>query len=170
MQQPCTGGRHHCAAHRDAVAQVEAILSRVQEGLRTRDPQLLSSRDSYFYDDASPDHYVLFDVMPPDFDVGAQTLLEKNTRMLSLRSGPTVVYWTDKFVGADCSGAEGSYAYFRGILHSKIRYQDGRSFDATIRHTYVLKKVGGRYLIVHEHGSVPNVVMDIDPSTKPESK
>src|SRR5262249_34845507 len=147
---------------RDAERQVEAILTRVQEGLRTRDPQLLSSPESYFYDDASPDRYVLFDVMPPSVDVGTRTLLEKNTRMLAARDGPTVVYWTDKFIGADCTGAEGSYAYFRGILHSKIHYRDGRSFDATIRHTYVLKKIHGKYLIVHEHGSVPYSPMSIE--------
>jgi ketosteroid isomerase-like protein len=150
------------AANRLAGVQaVEHALAMMVEGWKTRDANVLSSRDIYFSDDTSKDEYVLYDVMPPFVDAGYKNLFEKNVKYFAATEGPTEVYWTDKHIDSD-----GEFAFFRGIMHAKAKYKDGRSLDFVLRHTLVLKKFGDKFLIVHEHASVPDAVVGIETPTK----
>lgn len=158
-----------CPGQVDAERQVDAILKTYTEGHRLKDAHLLTSPTMYFFDDSSPDHLVIFDVLPPFVDIGAKTLLEKNQKYVDVTTGPTIVWWTDKFVGADCSDADGSYAFFRGVMNIKdLHFKDGRTMNFSLRHTLVLKKFHGKFLIVHEHASVPDTAASLD-APKPAS-
>ncbi|HEY3657344.1 MAG TPA: nuclear transport factor 2 family protein [Steroidobacteraceae bacterium] len=140
---------------------VDNALKSLSEGYRTLNPRLLTSPAVYYSDDSSPSRYVLFDVMPPFVDVGFNTLLEKNTKYVDIIDGPIVVSWTDTYVDGD-SG----FAYFRGIMHAKASYKDGRKLDIALRHTLVFKKIDGKFLIVHEHASVPDAAIGIETPSK----
>jgi len=157
---------HAAAKTKDQVAAeraVEVVLHSVIEGFRTRDAKLLSSSDIYFSDDSSEYHYVLFDVIPPFVDVGYKTLVDKNTRFIAAVEGPVTVSWTDKYIDGD-----GGFAYFRGVMHVHGVYKDGRKLEFALRHTLIFKKINGKYLIVHEHASVPDVAIGMEsPQSKP---
>jgi ketosteroid isomerase-like protein len=136
---------------------VQTALQMIIDGYRTRDVNVLASPQVYFSDDNSDSHFIMYDVMPPLQDVGYQGIVTKDTQFLAATVGPIVVSWTDKHIDAD-----GEFAFFYGIMHATATYKDGRHLDFNLRHTLIFKKIHGKYLIIHEHGSVPDASVGIE--------
>lgn len=125
-------------------AEIAAVTQSIVTGFSTRNMEAIMS--SY-----SPREDVLvFDISPPLKYVGAKTLRDLNQ------------HWMDSFTGT----IEGSYrdlevtvvgdvAYGSNIQDWKFTRPDGTVFAFTTRLTDVYRKIGGRWRIVQEHGSVP---------------
>lgn len=125
-------------------AEIAAVTQAIVTGFSTRDMDMIMS--SY-----SPhDDVEIFDIAPPIKYVGATTLRALNQ------------HWLDSFTGT----IEGSYrdlkvtvvgdvAYGSNVQDWKFTRPDGSVFAFTTRLTDVYRKIGGRWRVVLEHGSVP---------------
>lgn len=154
--QQAIASEHESPEKIAAEAAVNKSLQVMAEAYRLQDAKMLTSPNIYFSDDASPSHYVLFDVMPPFADVGFKTLLLKNIGFMDATGGPVIINWTDKYIDSS-----GDLAFFRGIMHVQLKYKDGRDLQFALRHTIVFKKIDGRYLVIHEHASVPDASVGV---------
>jgi len=93
---------------------------------------------------------VVFDVIPPRQYVGAAAYRKDWQAFLESFAGPITVELTDLDVGADRN-----LAYSHSIQRVAGTDKQGKKLDLTVRVTDVYKKVRGRWLIIHEHISVP---------------
>lgn len=93
---------------------------------------------------------VVFDVVPPRQYVGAAAYRKDWQNFFGSFDGPITVELTDLDIGADRD-----LAYSHSIQHVAGTDKQGKKLDLTVRVTDVYKKAHGRWLIIHEHVSVP---------------
>lgn len=93
---------------------------------------------------------VAFDVTPPREYVGWNTYKKSWQDFFALFNGPPTLQTEEMTIGAD-----GNLGYFYGVERTLGTLTDGSKMDITVRVTRVFRKVGGKWLIVHEHVSVP---------------
>ena len=101
----------------------------------------------------------VFDVIPPRQYVGAAAYRKDWQTFLDTFEGPITVELTDLDVAADRN-----LAFSHSIQRVAGTDKQGKKLDLTVRVTDVYKKARGRWLIIHEHVSVP---VDLD-SDKPD--
>jgi uncharacterized protein (TIGR02246 family) len=97
---------------------------------------------------------VVFDVVPPRQYVGAAAYRKDWQTFFNSFEGPVTIELTDLDVAADRN-----LAYSHSIQHVSGTDKQGKKLDLTVRVTDVYKKARGRWLIIHEHVSVP---VDLD--------
>lgn len=136
----------------DAEHQINDALHDLSEGFRLRDPALASSL--YIHNDS----YMLFDVYPPLYDRGYARVLAKNIDYLKAIDGASTVFWTDKHIEVDHK-----LAFFRGLMHVDAKVKTGGRFGGVFRHTLIFRKFGTKWLVIHEHVSVPAKALDMQP-------
>jgi len=93
---------------------------------------------------------IVFDVVPPRQYVGAAAYRKDWQTFFDSFDGPITVELTDLDAVADRN-----LAYSHSIQRVAGTDKHGKKIDLTVRVTDVYKKVHGRWLIVHEHVSVP---------------
>ena len=93
---------------------------------------------------------VVFDVIPPRQYVGAASYRKDWEKFFGSFDGPLTVELTDLDGVADRN-----LAYSHSIQRVAGTDKQGKKLDLTVRVTDVYKKVRGRWLIIHEHVSVP---------------
>jgi ketosteroid isomerase-like protein len=96
------------------------------------------------------DSLLVFDVIPPRQYVGAKALSRNWQGFLDGFDGTITLENSDMEVVSD-----GKLAYAHYIAHVAGKGKDGNPIDMAFRLTDVLRKVKGKWLIVHEHVSVP---------------
>jgi len=101
----------------------------------------------------------VFDVIPPRQYVRAAAYRKDWQTFLDTFEGPITVELTDLDVAADRN-----LAFSHSIQRVAGTDKQGKKLDLTVRVTDVYKKARGRWLIIHEHVSVP---VDLD-SDKPD--
>ena len=102
-----------------------------------------------------PDESLLvFDVVPPRQYAGARAYRKDWEGFLALFKGPVKFDVSDLHVVAD-----GTTGYGYSIQRVGGTDTKGQPFDLTVRVTDGYRKVNGRWLIAHEHVSVP---VDLD--------
>jgi uncharacterized protein (TIGR02246 family) len=97
---------------------------------------------------------VVFDVVPPRQYVGAAAYRKDWQTFFDSLNGPITVELSDLDVAADRN-----LAYSHSIQRVAGTDKEGKKLDLTVRVTDVYKKTRGRWLIIHEHVSVP---VDLD--------
>ena len=98
----------------------------------------------------APDETLLvFDVVPPREYKGADAF-RKDWQGFFDRVGPVRIENSDMNVTSD-----GKMAFATYIVHLTGKGKDGNAMDVTMRITDVLRKADEKWLIVHEHVSVP---------------
>jgi uncharacterized protein (TIGR02246 family) len=97
---------------------------------------------------------VVFDVVPPRQYVGAAAYRKDWQTLFDSLNGPITVELTDLDIVTDRN-----LAYSHSIQHVAGTDKQGKKLDLTVRVTDVYKKAQGRWLIIHEHVSVP---VDLD--------
>src|SRR5215468_6434065 len=103
----------------------------------------------------APDQTLLvFDVVPPRQYVGAAAYRKDWETFLGSFDGSITVELTSLDVGADRN-----LAYSHSIQRVAGTDKQGKKLDLTVRVTDVYQKIRGRWLIIHEHVSVP---VDLD--------
>jgi uncharacterized protein (TIGR02246 family) len=98
----------------------------------------------------------VFDVIPPRQYVGAAAYRKDWQTFLDSFEGPITVELSDLDVAADRN-----LAFSHSIQRVAGTDKQGKKLDLTVRVTDVYKKARGRWLIIHEHVSVP-VDLDTD--------
>ncbi len=137
-------------------AQIRSVLAEWTNALRVKDLDKLLS----LY---SPD-IVTFDVVPPLQYVGDQTYRKSFRRMFDAFRGPIAFETRDLniAVGADI-------AFSHSLVRTTGTMTDGHEMDRWLRRTVCLRKVSGKWLVTHEHVSLPvnpesgNAVQDLKP-------
>jgi uncharacterized protein (TIGR02246 family) len=135
-------------ARADARADIRALEERFVAAFKAKD------LDGIMKVYAPDQTLVVFDVVPPRQYVGAAAYRKDWQKFLDSFEGPITVELTDLDVGADRN-----LAYSHSIQRVAGTDKQGKKLDLTVRVTDVYKKVRGRWLIVHEHVSVP---VDLD--------
>lgn len=93
---------------------------------------------------------VVFDVVPPRQFVGANAYREDWKGLFATMKGPVKFELTDLHVVT-----EGGMGYSHSIQHIGGTNMKDQPLDLTVRVTDVYRKVNGKWLIAHEHVSVP---------------
>lgn len=135
-------GRVHASA--DDNAEITAVEQRVIEGFKTKDVDKIMS--CYVPDET----LFVFDVVPPREYVGAKAYRKDWDELFAEFSGPAEADMSDLKVFV-----QGTMGYAHLIVHSVLTDKDGKKTESNVRTTDVFRKTGGKWLIVHEHNSVP---------------
>ena len=99
----------------------------------------------------APDETLLvFDVIPPREYKGADAFRKDWQGFLDSTDGQITIENSDMNVASD-----GTMAFATCIAHMTGKGKHGNLIDVTMRITDVLRKSSGKWLIVHEHVSVP---------------
>jgi uncharacterized protein (TIGR02246 family) len=125
-------------------AEIKALEQRIVDAAKARDVDAVVKN---YVDD---DSLLVFDVLPPRQYVGAEAFHKDWQGFLDGFDGPITFENSDMEVVSD-----GKLAYAHCIAHVAGKGKDGNPIDMTLRLTDVLRKVKGKWLIVHEHVSVP---------------
>jgi len=96
----------------------------------------------------------VFDVIPPRQYVGAKAYRKDWEDFLGTFQGAVKFELSDLKVASD-----GNVAYGHSIQRVSGTDKKGKKVDVTVRVTDVYRKIKGKWLIVHEHASVP---VDLD--------
>jgi uncharacterized protein (TIGR02246 family) len=134
----------HAYASESDVAEIKALEANVASSASAKDPDAIMK--NYVPDET----LVVFDVIPPRQYVGAESYKKDWQGFLGSFNGPVTFENSDMQVVAD-----GKLAYAHYIQHVAGTGKDGKPVDMTVRVTDVLRKLKGKWLIVHEHVSVP---------------
>ncbi|PLC42133.1 DUF4440 domain-containing protein [Ralstonia pickettii] len=104
--------------------------------------------------DAVMHHYapdvVVFDVMPPLFVKGAAAYRRHWQGWFDALDGQADFQFVELHLEVS-----GDLAYCFSVNRLRARYRDGAKHDAQTRATVCFRKIDGRWLVVHEHASVP---------------
>jgi len=92
----------------------------------------------------------VFDVTPPRQYVGAKAYRKDLEDLFAQYPGPIEADMTDLNVTADRT-----LGCAHVIVHSVFTDKGGHKTETNVRTTDVFRKAGGKWLIVHEHNSVP---------------
>lgn len=143
----CAGSRHDTRAADEQAIRV--MYDRYSAAVAAKD---LNTIMSFYVPDET---LVAFDAFPPRQYVGAAAYRKDYADFFAAFPGPAKSQASD--VHVETSGPLG---YARGFDRWVITGKDGKPLEVVFRFTDVLKKIDGKWLIVHEHLSVP-----VDPVT-----
>jgi uncharacterized protein (TIGR02246 family) len=135
-------GRVHASA--DDKAEITAVEQRAIEGFKAKDVDKIMS--CYVPDET----LFVFDVVPPREYVGAKAYRKDWEELFAEFPGPAEADMSDLKVFV-----QGTMGYAHLIAHSVLTDKDGKKTESNVRTTDVFRKTGGKWLIVHEHNSVP---------------
>jgi len=127
------------------VAQIKALEQSFQDAVRAKDPVAIMK----LY--APGDQLFVFDVVPPRQYAGFDAYKKDWEDTIAMFDGPVTFELTDLVITTDGHGL----AYSHSIQHLTGRMKGADAIDVTVRVTDVYKKIGGKWLIVQEHASVP---------------
>lgn len=131
-------------ASADDKGEITGVEQRVMEGFKAKDVDKIMS--CYVPDES----LFVFDVVPPREYVGAKAYRKDWEDLFAQFPGPAEADISDLKVSV-----QGAIGYAHLIVHSVLTDKDGKKTEANVRTTDVFRKTGGKWLIVHEHNSVP---------------
>jgi ketosteroid isomerase-like protein len=140
------------------VAQIRSLEARLAAAVEAKDV------DAVMRCYAPGNRLVVFDVAPPRQYVGAAAYRKNWQGFFATVKGRPQFAIRDLYVEAD-----DDLAYSHSIEHASGIDTRGKRFDLVVRVTEIYRKIAGRWLIVHEHSSVPVDLMTDKPdlSSKP---
>jgi ketosteroid isomerase-like protein len=123
-------------------AQIRFILDEWVNALRVKDSDKILSLYSL--------EVAAFDVVPPLQYVGTEAYGKSFHRMFDAYRGPIA------FETRDLSIAVGvDVAFSHSLVRTSGTMKSGEETDRWLRRTLCLRKIGGKWLIAHEHVSLP---------------
>ena len=126
----------------DDASQLRSLIEAWAEAVRAKDI------------DAVMRHYapdvVVFDVMPPLFVKGAEAYRRNWQGWFDALDGQADFHFVELHLEVS-----GDLAYCFSVNRLRARYRDGAKHDAQTRATVCFRKIDWRWLVVHEHASVP---------------
>jgi ketosteroid isomerase-like protein len=131
-------------AKTDDKADIAALENHLMSSVRSKD---LDGVMSVYVSD---DSLFVFDVIPPRQYVGATAYREDWKGVLTSFNGPITAEITDLRISST-----NDLGFGHSIQHLSGIDRSGKKIDWTLRVTDCYRKIGGKWLIVHEHYSVP---------------
>jgi ketosteroid isomerase-like protein len=140
------------------VAQIRALEARFAAAFNAKDLNAIMK----VYEPGKA--LVVFDVVPPRQYVGTAAYRKDWEDFLATFKGPIKFSMSDLVITAGRS-----VAFSHSIQRVQGTDKDGKPIDLVVRVTDGYRKIGGRWLIVHEHVSVPVDLTTLKPdlSSKP---
>jgi len=126
-------------------AQIKALEQNFQDAFIAKDVAAIMK--CY----APGDQLFVFDVVPPRQYAGFDAYKKDWEDTVTTFDGAVTFELTDLVITTDGHGL----AYSHSIQHVTGKLKSGEPVDLTVRVTDVYKKIGGKWLIAHEHVSVP---------------
>ncbi len=124
---------------------IAAVEQRIVEGFKAKDAAAIMS--NFIADDS----LVVFDVTIPRQFVGANAYKKDWEDFFAMMPGPIIsCEITDLSITAS-----GKLGFSHCIFHAVWNDKDGKKVEITIRVTDAFQKIDGKWLIFHEHVSVP---------------
>ena len=124
-------------------AQIEALFQQYLKAFNVKDANgimaLYSTKDLFVFDVVPPREYPSWDAYKKDFEA-----------LFAAFPGPVDNKLTDLSITTG-----GSMAYAHNIQTVAFTAKDGSKLNIVVRVSDVLRKANGKWLIVHEHVSVP---------------
>ncbi len=134
-------------ATNDDVSQIQALEKNYIDAMNAKD---LNGIMSVYVPD---DSLIVFDSIPPRQYVGANAYRKDYESVTAGFPGPWHVELIDWKIDT-----EGNLGYGHGFFHFVATDKDGKAWDSTMRMTDVYRKINGKWLIVHEHGSCQSIL------------
>jgi len=131
-------------AKEDDVSQIQALEKNLADAYNAKDINGIMA--AYVSDDS----LIVFDITPPRQYIRANAVRKDYEGILAGFPGPIHVEFSDWKINA-----EGNLGYGHGFFRFVGTDKDGKAWDTAIRLTDIYRKVNGKWLIVHEHGSFP---------------
>jgi len=128
----------------DDEAAIKTLEQRIADAAKARDVDAIMK--NYVPDES----LFVFDIIPPRQYVGSEAYHKDWQGFLDGFDGPITFENSDLTIESD-----GKMAFAHYISHVAGKGKDGNAIDVTTRLTDVLRKIKGKWLIVHEHASVP---------------
>ena len=126
------------------VQAIRALEQRYIAGLNAKDVKAIMS---CFVPDQS---LVVFDFVPPREYRGAAAVTKDMQQGFAAFPGPIQVRMTDLSITADSK-----LGFGHRVDHVAFTDKDGKTVNMILRITHGYRKIDGKWLIVHEHVSVP---------------
>ncbi len=125
-------------------AEIRALYDTFASAFRTKDVNKIMS----LYEPGQK--LVAFDVVPPREYVGWDAYKKDWQDFFAMLKGEVTLETQELTIGAD-----GDLGYSYSVERMMGTFTDGSKMDITVRVTDVYRKTRGKWLIVHEHVSVP---------------
>jgi len=132
------------AAHADDQADIKALEQRYVTAVKAKDIKAIMA--CYVPDES----LFVFDVYPPRQYVGAKAYQKDWEELFAAYPGPGEIEMSDLSVMT-----EGTLGYGHNIQHMTLTDKDGKKTTAILRLSNGYRKINGKWLISHEHVSVP---------------
>jgi uncharacterized protein (TIGR02246 family) len=139
-----SGGARGAAAQTKDEQEIRALVQRLVAAERTKN---INEIMSVYVTDES---LTVFDVTPPLQYVGAKAYRKDWEDFFAAFPGPVEVE-----IGALSITPDGNLGFSHEIDRWSVTDKEGKRVTFTLRETYVYRKTNGRWLIVHDHASVP---------------
>jgi ketosteroid isomerase-like protein len=133
----------------DAKAEIKAQMDAWLVAFKAKDANKVMS----FY--GPGDSVLAFDVVPPRQYATADAYKKDYEELFKTFDGPINAEVNDLSITTNGS----DMAYSHSIDHVAGKTTDGKQLDLTVRVTDAYRKINGKWLIVHEHVSVPVDIM-----------
>jgi uncharacterized protein (TIGR02246 family) len=125
-----------------AEAQIRQLIDEFSAGVMARDlDRMLAS----YAKDA-----VIFDAAPAELSIGPEQYRTHWRQFFDMLNGPIRHETRDLAVIAD-----GDLAVAHALAHTAAMQTNGKPMEMWFRVSLAFRKVGGRWLVTHEHSSVP---------------
>jgi len=131
-------------ARADDKADIEALQKRVAAGVEAKNP------DAIMANYVPGDSLIVFDLVPPRQYVGSDAYKKDWAGVIGGCADSPKFEISDLDITAD-----GKLAFSHCIQHFTCTDAKGNKMDLTMRTTDGYRKIKGKWLIVHEHVSVP---------------
>jgi ketosteroid isomerase-like protein len=131
-------------ARADSASEIRAAQNSIAAGAEARNLDAIMS--NYLH---SPKLFV-FDVYPPRAYLGYDAFRKDWHDFLAGYKGPITYQMQDMYVDTD-----GTYGYVHVIEHIAGTTNGDKAAEINMRVTELYHKINGKWLIVHEHASVP---------------
>jgi ketosteroid isomerase-like protein len=132
------------AAHADDQGDIKALEQRFVTAVKAKDIKAIMA--CYVPDES----LVVFDVVPPRQYVGAKAYQKDWEELFAAYPGAAEVEMSDLGVMT-----EGNLGYGHNIQHWTLTDKDGKKVTFILRASNGYRKINGKWLISHEHMSVP---------------
>jgi len=127
-----------------AISEIRSAIEGYRQAVLHKDMRGITR---YYWN--SPD-IVIFDVVPPLSYVGWDSFRKDWLGFFDSFKEITIFDFSDLHVEA-----EGRLGWMRTFVHLVGRFQDGKILDLTTRDTAIFERINGKWVAVHDHGSVP---------------
>jgi ketosteroid isomerase-like protein len=134
----------HAEASAKDEAEISALEQRFAAAVRAKDVNAIMA--VYVPDESLH----VFDVVPPREYVGAAAYRKDWETFLGMFDGPLTFEISDLKITTG-----GNVAFGHSIQHVVGKLKNGSALDFIVRVTDGYRKVGGKWLVTHEHVSVP---------------